>query len=106
MFVVTALRGPAVPSYLATVIVSQLLSPILWDHYALLLLLPVAWLVDRGHWWAVAFVLVTPIFLADLRPRLDLPARRSGPASRRSSSSAGAIPDPRPAPATAPGTPP
>ena len=42
------------------VIVSQLLSPILWDHYALLLLLPVAWLVDRGHWWAVVFVLATP----------------------------------------------
>ena len=32
---------------------SQLLSPVLWDHYAMLLLLPVAWLIDRGQWWAV-----------------------------------------------------
>ena len=45
---VTALRLGAAPSYLVAVIASQLLSPILWDHYALLLLLPVAWLVDRG----------------------------------------------------------
>jgi hypothetical protein len=60
VFVVAALRVAPVPSYLVAVIVSQLLSPILWDHYALLLFLPVAWLVDRGHWWAVVFVLVTP----------------------------------------------
>ena len=39
-----ALRLPAVPSYLVAVVVSQLLSPILWDHYAMLLLIPVAWL--------------------------------------------------------------
>ena len=44
VFVVAALRLAPVPSYLVAVIVSQLLSPILWDHYALLLLLPVAWL--------------------------------------------------------------
>ena len=48
VFVVAALRLGAVPSYLVAVIASQLLSPILWDHYALLLLLPVAWLMDRG----------------------------------------------------------
>ena len=34
-------------SYLAAVIVSQLISPILWDHYAMLLLLPVAYLLGR-----------------------------------------------------------
>lgn len=68
VFVVTALRWPAVPSYLVTVIVSQLLSPILWDHYALLLLLPVAWLVDRGHRWSVVFVLATPFVLAGVVP--------------------------------------
>ena len=32
-------------SYLVAVVASQLLSPVLWDHYALLLLLPVAWLL-------------------------------------------------------------
>jgi hypothetical protein len=66
--VVTALRLGAVPSYLVTVIASQLLSPILWDHYALLLLLPVAWLLDRGHWWAALFVLATPVFLVGQVP--------------------------------------
>ena len=66
--VVTALRLGAVPSYLVAVIASQLLSPILWDHYALLLLLPVAWLLDRGHWWAVLFVLATPVFLVGSVP--------------------------------------
>jgi hypothetical protein len=68
VFVVTALRWPAVPSYLVAVIASQLLSPILWDHYAMLLLLPVAWLLDRGHWWAIAFVLVTPWIFASAIP--------------------------------------
>jgi hypothetical protein len=66
--VVTALRMGAVPSYLVAVIASQLLSPILWDHYALLLLLPVAWMLDRGHWWAAVFVLVTPVLAVGQLP--------------------------------------
>jgi hypothetical protein len=66
--VVTALRLPAAPSYLVAVIASQLLSPILWEHYALLLLLPVAWLVDRGHAWAVVIPLLTPLFLVGIVP--------------------------------------
>src|SRR5687768_3800405 len=37
-------------SYLAVVVASQLLSPTLWDHYAALLLLPVAWLLERRVW--------------------------------------------------------
>ncbi len=68
VFVVAALRMAPVPSYLVAVIVSQLLSPILWDHYALLLLLPVAWLVDRGHWWGVVFVVATPWVAAGAIP--------------------------------------
>jgi hypothetical protein len=52
-------RAPASASYMATVIASQLLSPVLWDHYAMLLLLPVAWLLERGRWWAVLIPLVT-----------------------------------------------
>ena len=38
-----------------TIVVSQLLSAPLRDHYAVLLLLPVAWLMTRGRWWA-AFI--------------------------------------------------
>ena len=63
-----ALRLPAIPSYLAVVIASQLLSPILWDHYAMLLLLPVAWLVDRGSWWAMAIVVASTVLLVDAIP--------------------------------------
>ena len=40
-------------SYLVAVIASQLISPILWDHYAMLLLLPVAYLLSAGRWWAL-----------------------------------------------------
>ena len=46
-------------SYLVAVIASQLLSPILWDHYAMLLLLPVAYLLAAGRWWALLIPLVT-----------------------------------------------
>jgi len=68
LFVWAALRLPAVPSYLVAVIASQLVSPVLWDHYAVILLLPVAWLLDRGHWWAALVILATPVFLVGLVP--------------------------------------
>ena len=44
-----------VASLQVTIVVSQLLSSPLRDHYAVLLLLPVAWLVSRGRLWA-AFI--------------------------------------------------
>ena len=56
---VTVLRGSAIAGYMAVVVASQFLSPVLWDHYALVLLLPTAWLLDRGHLWAAAIPLVT-----------------------------------------------
>ncbi|HEX7496105.1 MAG TPA: glycosyltransferase 87 family protein [Candidatus Limnocylindrales bacterium] len=40
-----------------TILVSQLLSSPLRDHYAVLLLLPTAWLVSRGRSWALVFPL-------------------------------------------------
>jgi hypothetical protein len=46
-------------SYVVTVVASQLLSPVLWDHYAVVLLIPVALLLERRQWWAVAIPLVT-----------------------------------------------
>ena len=70
----SALRLRPVPSYMVAIIASQLVSPVLWDHYAIVLLLPVAWLLDRGHWWAVVFVLATPVLLVDLIPALIYPA--------------------------------
>jgi alpha-1,2-mannosyltransferase len=72
--VLAAIRLGPVPSYLVAVVASQLLSPILWDHYALLLLLPVAWLLDRGHWWAAVIPLATSVLLVGLIPPVVYPA--------------------------------
>jgi hypothetical protein len=61
LVVLAALRASTAASYLAAVVASQLLSPVLWDHYAMLLLLPTAWLLQRGHAWAVAIPLATSV---------------------------------------------
>ena len=55
------------------VVASQLLSPILWDHYALLLLLPVAWLIERGWTWAALIPLATCILLIGFVPPVTYP---------------------------------
>ena len=60
-------------SYLVAVIASQLVSPILWDHYALLLLLPVAYLLSAGRWWALAIPLVTAWPLVGVTPPVAYP---------------------------------
>ena len=72
--VVAALRATQVAGYLVAVIASQLLSPVLWDHYAMLLLLPVAWLLDRGQWWAAAIPLATTLTLLLPIPAAVYPA--------------------------------
>jgi hypothetical protein len=59
--------------YLVTVVASQLVSPILWDHYAMLLLLPVAWLLERRQWWAAAVPLVTAVLLVGTTPSVVYP---------------------------------
>jgi len=62
------LRCAPVASYLAVVVASQLISPILWDHYALMLLLPVAWLASMGHRWALLVPLATAVPFVNLIP--------------------------------------
>lgn len=66
--VISLLGRSAVASFLAVVIASQFMSPVLWDHYALILLLPVAWLLDRGRWWAALVPLATstPLLLVNV----------------------------------------
>ena len=66
--VFVVLRGSAVASYLAVATASQFLSPVLWDHYALVLLLPTAWLLDRGRLWAAAIPVATstPLLLTEV----------------------------------------
>lgn len=53
------LRRDAATGFVVAVVASQLLSPLLWDHYAMLALLPVALLLQRRHWWAAAIPLLT-----------------------------------------------
>jgi hypothetical protein len=50
-------------SLMATIVASQLLSAPLRDHYAVVLLLPVAWLASRGHKWAALIPLLGWILL-------------------------------------------
>jgi alpha-1,2-mannosyltransferase len=54
LVVLCALRSSAEAGYLVAVVASQVISPIIWTHYALILLLPVAWLLQRRQWWAAA----------------------------------------------------
>jgi hypothetical protein len=73
LFLLAALRATAAASYLVAVVASQLLSPVLWDHYAMLLLLPVAYLLERGHWWAVLVPLSSAVFLIGVTPPIAYP---------------------------------
>jgi hypothetical protein len=64
-----AIRWSTAPaSYVALVPASQLLSPVLWDHYALLLLLPTAYLLARGQAWAILIPLATSTPLLVVTP--------------------------------------
>jgi hypothetical protein len=60
LVVVTARRSSVQAGYLTAVIASQVVSPIMWTHYALVLILPVAWLLEQRQWWAA----IVPIALA------------------------------------------
>jgi Glycosyltransferase family 87 len=73
LVVVAALRATAVASYLVAVVASQLVSPILWDHYAMLLLLPVAYLLSIGWRWAVLIPLATAVALVTITPPIVYP---------------------------------
>jgi alpha-1,2-mannosyltransferase len=55
-------------SFLVVTVATQLVSPLLWDHYAIVLLLPVAWLLERRQWWAVALPIATSLPLLGLVP--------------------------------------
>ena len=53
------LRYPPTVAIVVTAVASVMVSPILWAHYAVILLLPVAFLLDRRQWWAVALPIAT-----------------------------------------------
>jgi alpha-1,2-mannosyltransferase len=70
---VATLRATPVAGYMAVAIATQFASPVLWSHYALVLLLPVAWLIDRGWLWAVLIPLVTSTVVTQVTPAIAYP---------------------------------
>lgn len=62
-----------VASYLVAAVASQLFSPVIWPHYAVVLFLPVAWLVARGRWWAILLLVPISIPIADSAPPIVYP---------------------------------
>ena len=60
-------------SLVVAIVASQLLSPLLWDHYAVVLLIPTAWLLARGQAWAIAIPLATWFPLVGLTPPAAYP---------------------------------
>jgi alpha-1,2-mannosyltransferase len=52
LVVLWGVRGSLEAGFLVAVVASQVVSPIIWSHYALILLLPVAWLLQQRQWWA------------------------------------------------------
>jgi hypothetical protein len=70
---VAVLRASATGAFLAVVVASQFVSPVLWDHYALVLLLPIAWLIERGRTWAVLIALATATPFVGLTPTVAYP---------------------------------
>lgn len=73
LVVVAARWRSASASYVVAVVATQLISPLLWDHYAVILLLPVAWLAARGAWWALAIPIATSLPLIWLVPAAIYP---------------------------------
>jgi alpha-1,2-mannosyltransferase len=53
LVVLAARRGSSDASLIVAAIASQVIAPVLWDHYAVVLFLAVAWLTARRQWWIV-----------------------------------------------------
>jgi alpha-1,2-mannosyltransferase len=60
-----SLRRDGELGYIVTASASLLLSPLLWDHYLSMLVLPAAFLAQRGRRWALILPLLTwlPVFV-------------------------------------------
>lgn len=69
--VVLALRRDREVGFMVALGASLLLSPLLWDHYLAMLILPAAFLAERGRPWALALPLLSWL-PADLMPFVAL----------------------------------
>jgi alpha-1,2-mannosyltransferase len=68
-----SLRPSPEAGFLAAIVVSQLVSPIVWQHYALVLILPVAWFLDRGAYAAALVPLAVAWPVVGLTPPIVYP---------------------------------
>ncbi len=57
--VVLSLRRDREVGFMVTLMASLLLSPLLWDHYLAMLLVPAVFLAGRGHRWAILLPLAS-----------------------------------------------
>lgn len=71
--VVGARRLSLAAGFVVAVVATQLVSPLLWDHYAIVLLLPTAWLLAHGARWAVVIPLATSLPLLWIVPAAIYP---------------------------------
>ena len=53
-----ARRRDASSAFIVTVLSTLMVAPFIHPHYLVLLLLPSAWLMDRGHWWGMGLPLL------------------------------------------------
>jgi hypothetical protein len=56
--VAAGLRRDESTAFVVTAMVTMLVTPFIHPHYLVLLLLPAAYLMDRGFWWAMALPLL------------------------------------------------
>ena len=70
---VAARRLSLAAGFVVAVVATQLVSPLLWDHYAVILLLPTAWLLASGARWAIVIPLATSILLLWVVPAAVYP---------------------------------
>ncbi len=70
--VVAAARWlPGDAAILVAAVASQMVSPVMWDHYALVVFLPIAWLLARRQWWAlIVGVALNATFILLVSPML------------------------------------
>jgi len=72
--VLAAIRwGSPTSSFIVAAIASQMISPVIWPHYAIVLFLPVAWLLARSRWWAILILGATSVPISDAVPGLVYP---------------------------------
>jgi alpha-1,2-mannosyltransferase len=60
-------------SFIVAAIASQKISPVMWPHYAIVLFLPVAWLLARRRWWAILILAATSVPISDVAPAIVYP---------------------------------